>query len=73
MTKSSMLYVLNAFTKTKSETCVQWASTADTQANLIAGTVVVCSASLRSSCTGRWEARPSDMVSIGWDDRSGLL
>lgn len=36
-----MLYVLNAFTKTKSETCIQWASKADTQANLIAGTVNV--------------------------------
>lgn len=41
MTKPSMLYVLNAFTKTKSETCVQWASTVDTQANLIAGTANV--------------------------------
>lgn len=36
-----MLYVLNAFIKAKSKTCIQWASTADTQENLIAGTVNV--------------------------------
>lgn len=36
-----MLEVLSAFTKTKSETFIQWASTADTQANQIGDTVNV--------------------------------
>lgn len=50
------------------ETCFQWASTVDTQANLIAGTVNVAALLSAAPARGRWEARPSDMVSIGWDD-----